>query len=335
MGIFPAGRNQVSMQFESGTWGTATGAVLWPGQVTNIEATWVENIAEQRYLGTDTRNVDRFTPLARDVPVTLEFIPQDWRMLGFAFGSIYTHNTGSPSPPVSHHLNEANITQENGFTSGTFVPFMSFSLEELKQFNSTGLNINKQIQGCTVNSIEISASEGDFINVSTDIIAKNIIFTSGTGATLVELSSPRPYLWKDGFFALPSGTATKIDGIKSWTWRLNNNAEGKHYTGTGSRTVDAIVPTERTYELELTMDAMSQHYKTFHDRYVSGTTFNLYKEIVQNTGSNYLNMYMSGCVVMDMTDPSPAEGLNEVSVTIRPQTCNAIAADSIDLYTPW
>jgi len=335
MGIFPAGRNQVVMQFESGTWGTASGAVLWPGQVTNIEATWVENIAEQRYLGTDTRNVDRFTPLARDVPVTLEFIPQDWRMLGFAMGSVFTHTTGSPSPPVTHQISEASAIELNGVTSGTFCPHFSFTLEELKQFNSTGLNINKQIQGCTVDSMDISATEGDFVNVSVNGIAKNIIYTSGTGATLVELTNPRPFLWKDGFFALPSGTTNVINGVKSWTWRMSNNLATKHYTGTGSRTADALIPTERDYEVELTMDAMSQHYKTFHDAYVSGTSFNLYQEIVQNTGSNYLNIWMSGCVVDSMTDPVTAEGLNEVSVTILPETCSASAADSIDLYTPW
>ena len=105
--------------WESGTYAAPSGNGVWMGLVQNSSITENENVIQTRYLGQANRNVGTFKTGPLDIEGTITLMPQHWRHLGLAMGSIFNSGlTGANSLQV---LSEVNSGQrQSAYTSGFF-----------------------------------------------------------------------------------------------------------------------------------------------------------------------------------------------------------------------
>src|SRR3990167_10995322 len=76
---------------ESGTYANPlAAAATWPGQVQSHDIVEEQNVIETRYLGNMNRNISQMNDGPLNVTGKLTLYHQDWRLLGFAMGSITT-----------------------------------------------------------------------------------------------------------------------------------------------------------------------------------------------------------------------------------------------------
>ncbi len=333
MARFISDQNQLGFLYESGTYGTASGTNHWIGLVQNSVPAESTGIIQTRYTGTGDRNVDALINGPLDFPGTFTYFPQDWKFLVFAMGS--NVDAGSPSP-FSHTISEQNNASiSNAFTSGPLNPWLSFTLEEAQQDNPTGLNFIRTFNGCVVDSMTISASQGEIYTVEVNYIAQTATFTSGAVTSLTETTT-RPFLWSDTQLHIPSGTV--YDALLDLSWTINNNMLAPHYLN-GSREISVPVPENREYELSVTFHGTSQRTKTLYEtNFLGGSLFNAMLEVTAaeaGAGSRDMFMVMSGCKILSMDAPSPMEGTNEQSITIILSKCSAVANDLVEKYNAW
>jgi hypothetical protein len=335
--IYPADVNRVTLLFESGTYATPSGTSgNWLGLVENHEATLSENLIEIRSVGTGNRNYNQMTMGPEDVEGTISYSPQDWRLLGFALGSIV--DGGSPTP-YTHVLSELNGDGYYAYTSGTsaLTNFPSFTIIDSKKGRSDGEHDVKKIYGCVIDSFTITASQGEVVKCEAGYKAQSMAIGSKTAdiVSIANEDTSRPYVWSD--CALVIGSATTGSSICEATdisFSINNTVEPRHYV-CGSRTIQAMVPTNREYELSFTADSTSKWGVYLKEFYKNGSSFNSIFKLVQSVGSEACCIIMSGCKISDFGEPSPAEGINSYSVTIKPQSASASVDDLVFKYNPW
>jgi hypothetical protein len=329
MVIYTGDRNKVAMIMESGTYATTSGTGIWLGLVQEHSIDESYERASIRYQGSDSRNVQQFVETLIDIKGTLTYYPQDWRLLGFALGSIV--DAGSPIP-YTHAISETIGAAGNAFTSGIKAPFLSFALEDSKQHNPTGLNFIRTIKGCTVDTLTISSKQGEPISVEAAYVAQSATFSSGA-TTAVTADSNRPFIWADSLVHMPSGTIW--EEITEWSLKISNNIEAPHYNN-GSRVIGQPHPLNRDYELTMTYQANSQKSKTLYDQYFTGgSEFNVLISITPNAGSRYTYITLSGCEAFPVDTPGPVEGIVEHSATIVPKTCVVSVGDFTQKYNAW
>lgn len=333
MAIFISDQNQVTFLYESGTYANPSGTSgNWIGLVTNHSVTETTNVLNLRYVGTTDRNVSQFVDGPLDYEGTLTYHPQDWRMLFLALGS--NVDAGTPSP-YTHSITEVNSADTNAFTSGAFNPFVSFTVQDVKRTTEDGQHVIRDYKGAIVNTMSISTSEGTPVECEVTYIAQSVNFGSQVSDiyNIRDEDTTRPYLWSDTKLHIPSGNV--ITETKDVNFSINNNLESKHYVN-GSRNVELSVPIGRDYEVSATLDATSEHGKILYDQYwQGGSRFNAVLEFTQTTGSEEALIFMSGCKMTDFSQPSPAEGVDEFTLTFVPQTVNINVNDLKEKYNAW
>lgn len=319
-------QSRYAWKYESGTYANSSGTAQWGGLTQSAEIGEEMNVISSRYVGGSTRNVELNIDGAQDATLTQSTWVQDWRMLGFALGSVVT--TGSP---YTHSLVEVNNDSSNAFTSGTTAPFMSFTAETAKCFNPTGLNFIKTIGGAMVNTLNVNWAMSEPVSMDINCIGQSVSFSSGAPLAPTA-NTERPYMWSDTVIHVPSGTALKY--VKSATFSINNNLVADHYIN-GSRVIELPHPGNRDYEVTVTMDSNSEQAKTFYDSYYkAGSEFNML--IVSAKSSvRKASITLSGCKLTTMPDPTSFENAQEMSLTIKPTTCDVIVVDDIAKYGAW
>ena len=331
MSIYIADQNKVSFRWESGTYGNPSGtAAKWIGLVTDHSPTEEENVQSIRYTGTSSRNVSQQISTAKDYEGTMTFHPQDFRMFAFALGS--TVDTSGTT--TTHVISEADSDNSYAYTSGTNHNFPSFTVYDSKKAQLDGEHQVRTYNGCVVNSINISTSAGEPATCELNYMAQSLTLGSKTTdiPAIGDEDTSRPFLWSDVAVHLPSGT--KITEVNDVSWSVNNNLERRHYTN-GSQVVESLVPLNRDYEVSVTMDANSTWGNTFYEQYwQGGSTFNMMLEVSAAANKKGL-VYMSGCKITSFESPSPAEGINEYSITVVPEQCNINSSDTVYNYNPW
>ena len=332
MGIYVGNDAQVTFFYESGTYATKTGTSgNWIGLVQTHDPGESVNYIEERYVGVGDRNVGQYINSTKDYEGTLTFHPQDWKMVGFAMGSMV--DSGSPSPYL-HNLVEANSDDSYVGTSGTLNPFASFTVQDAQKI-SDGNNLVRTYGGCTVDSVSVSATEGEPVNCEVSYKGQSVSVGSKTTdiSNIKDKDSTRPYIFSDCQIHVPSGTT--LDEVKDFTWTINNNIATKHYLN-GSKVAAGQIPENRDYSFELTLDATSEWARTLYDTYYQGgSTFNCMLEVSQTTGSEEAFFIMSGCNITEMSTPTPAEGVIEYGATIRPSNCIVVVNDLVEKYNAW
>lgn len=314
--------NQLSFIFESGTYAQPSGARQWVGLVQDHSPTQGTNVTPVRFQGNFSRNVGIFTDGKLEYGGTFTFYPQDWKFLGFAIGSTQVL-TGS-----ARFIRETNSNDTNYAVPAQTLN--SFTLEDAKKTAATGSNFIRTFNGCMVDSLKLTMNEGEIASIDLGYKAQNVIYSSGT-ITTVASRTTKPYMWSDINVQIPSGT--KLTNCTQYSLTISNNLESR-YPLNGSRTIETVIPLNRDYEVAATFlmdsDNASALYNTY---YINGNTFNSLVEIKATAGSVYITM--SGCKIVDMTVPSPVEGLTEQTCTIRPTNIYADVYDSIGSYNAW
>lgn len=323
---FIGDNNSAGWKYESGTYANASGTEQWPGLVQSSDVVEEESFRQARFINGGSRDISQTWQEAISATGNNSAWVQDWRMLGFTLGSIVT--TGSP---YSHVLTAVNSDSSNGFTSGTSAPFISFSYQDSKKFNDTGLNHNKVLNGAMVDSLSIEWKEGEPVTMNTDMVGQNVTYSSGA-PWAPTANTERPYLWSDTVFGLPSGTPIKF--VKSATFKVNNNIVANNYIN-GSRMPELPYPDNRDYTFDLTCDASTEWAKTFYEQYYKGgSEFNLHIACGKSAVRK-IDITLSGCTVNSCTDPSSTNGAQEMSIGVVPKTAVATVVDNIAKYGAW
>lgn len=327
MAFYLSDNNMVALINESGTYANVTGATLgvWIGNVQSSTINEDVGVLKTRYAGVLNRNVGQFVDGPISINGTISYYPTDFRMALYALGSVV--DSGSPSP-YAHVAGELNNGSSSVYISGTTNPFTSFTIEEAKR-SSANQHFIRTVNGCVVNSWSINAAEGQPLTCTVDYVGRIQSFGSVTPATFTD-PVLRPFMWSDVTVHIPSGTI--VDETKSFTASINNNLQTFHFVN-GSRYISNPIPTNREYEIALTVNAKSETAKTFYDSYfIAGSTFNMMIGAVASTGSRTFYWIFSGCKMTALNTPTPAEGVQEITMTINPQ--NSVF-NSDDLIFKW
>lgn len=329
-------QNKIVLLLESGTYTNPSGTGHWPGQVQSHDITESENVILTRYLGASTRDVSQFNNGPLDVEGTLTFFPQDFRLLGYAMGSISTTSGTGQSSNYRHSLSAVNTDVRNPWTSGTFNPFASFTIEESSTSNVASQNSMRTIKGCNVNTYKLDLTQSAPASVTVDFIGQVGSWFSGA-TTAVTAGSTRPFLWSDAVFQiapdLAGGAAVTMEPVTSLSFTLNNNFEFPHYIN-GSRVPAPGYPLNREYIIDVTQNLESTTVGSLYDTYFKGGS--LFHCIIDlnntvNTGSHHLIMTFSGCRITDMTSPGELEGVRELSYTITAGSMSALEHNRLPL----
>ena len=320
MSRFVADQNKLLGIFESGTYAfPLTGSSFWLGQVLSNDIEDDEGTIESRFLGTGNRNFDQLVPGPRNVTGTTEFNPQNMRLLFWAIGSTISV---SGEPNSEHSVSEVNLdVRQNPFTSGTFNPPISFTLEDSKQSIGTGRNFIREVRGVTPNKVALTMSQGEKAKISMDWIGQTLFFRSGATTNLTEVEG-RPYLWNHATLTI---NGTIINTVKETVYTIDNSIEPQHYMN-GSRDIAVPQLMNRVHTVDVTLDwEGTQSELLYNEFYKGGSIFNMVLDMnadgVGAAGSQHATIVMSGCFMQSTPGiPSPAEGLNEVTLTIRPET---------------
>lgn len=321
MARFIADQNKVLGLHESGTYANSlTGSSFWIGQVQEHSVTDEEGLIETRYLGTATRNFDSFVQGPRDVTGTLIYNPSDMRLVFWAIGSGVA---GSASPASVFRATEINSdVRQSPYTSGTLNPPISFSIEDSKQSPGTGRNFIRTVKGIVPNTVTLELNQGEKVSVNMDYIGQSLTVSSGTTTSVTEITR-RPYLWSDGLLTI---NGSQISTAKTISLEIDQGREGPHYID-NSRDIAVPINTNRNSTLELTMDwEGTQADMLYNELYKNNSTFNAVLDLDADntTGSQHTIFTLSGCYIVGTDVPSPLEGVNEATLTIRPETISAV-----------
>src|SRR3990167_5776508 len=324
---FVADQTQLSWVYESGSYLSGSGNNYWPGMVQEHSVDESMGVINSRYLGTASQDVGQFIDGQITLAGTLRLFPQDWKWLYFAFGRAV--DGGSPSP-YSHTITAHNSNQRSMEIANQ--PLPSFQMWDMKSMGTTGSAHNRFFLGCLVDTLRLSATENNPLELEMTYLAGSVSFGSGAQPS-VTADTSRPFIWSDCKFHLPSGTT--VNELKSFEFNINRNLIQPNYVD-AKRAPGVPIPVNRDYEVTVTTNATATWGKVFYDQYfVGGSTFNALFEAVASTGSRELFLAMSGCKMSSMTEPSANEGIHEFTLTFNQQTANAIAADTTQYWTAW
>ena len=329
-GFMVSDQNTIGLQYPSGAAFTSSGAHFWPGLVQEHTLDVELNTQKVKYTGTGVRDVGRFVNTVQDYTGTLSYYPQDFRMLLFALGSC--SDAGSPSP-YTHDYIAVDSDDVNNFVSGAKNPLIWFGVTEAQISPGANNNLVRTVVGATVDTYTISSSEGDFVTCTVDYIAQDSSNDQSGAKPAVTESTVTPYLFQHVTMHMPSGT--KPNGLKSFDLTISNNLVARHY-GNGSAVVEAMVPTQREYELSLTFDSNTDLVQFYDSFFKGGSTFNalLALENTAVAGSQDCFITMSGCKMQNMENPIGIEDINETTMTIWPKTLTAIENNLVQYHNP-
>ena len=323
-------QTRTTFQYESGAYALTSGARQWIGLVQENTIEPNMNVINIRYQGSTNRNVDDFADGQKEWNGTFTYFPQDWKMLGFAIGSIQDL-TGS------HRLVETN-SDDNVIPvspGGYPTALHSITIEDSKNIGIAGSNFIRTIIGAMIDSYQINFSQGEVVSAEVGYIAQDSTLSSGA-IVAVAATTTAPYMFNNVKLAIPSGTATSMPNLKEGTFSINNNIERGFYLN-GSRTAKELLPLNREYEVTATCDLDDANAQTFYDDfYIGGSTFNasllIWAPAGQGAGPGSLSIDMSGCKMTEMGVPSTLEGIQEHTFTFVPKTVQGEAYDAIARY---
>jgi hypothetical protein len=317
-------QNQVCGLYESGTYASTSGTAFWFGMVQNHTVDEDMGVIPIRYAGQGDRNVGKFVDGPTTYTGTLEYFPQNWRMLKFALGSV--HDNGSPSPFTHTYAEVDNVSGGVPEIAGQLFP--SFTIED-SHTSITGSNFVRTIGGCFVDNFNMTVSEGNPISCSLGYNAQDCDFSSGAKTSVTAVTSV-PFMWSHSRVQITSGT--NLTNVKEFTLGINNNINMGNYVD-NSRDIADGTPLNRDYEISMTLNADDETTKAYYDQYfLGGSEFNLIFSAVAVTDSGTVSMTFSGCKLIDMNAPTPNEGLNEQTLTIHPTTMSAEETSTDQYY---
>lgn len=318
-------QNRTCFQYESGTYANTSGARQWLGLVQEHSLEPNMNVIQIRYQGSTDRNVDDFADGMKEWNGTISYLPQDWKMLGFAIGSV-TDISGTATG-ILHVFSETNSDDRVQVSSN---PLYHFTVEDSKNIGHAGSNFIRTTIGAMIDSFQLTAGVGEIVNCEIGYIAQDSTMSSGAIVALASTTT-KPYLFNNIKLEIPDGTL--VGNAKEVTFNINNSIE-RDAVLNGSRVATGLLPLNRVYEVTSSLNMDDSNARTLYESYyIAGSEFNVELSALGVAGSLYLEL--SGCKMTDMTVPSPMEGIQEQSFTFVPSHVTGSAFDSIVKYNAW
>lgn len=314
MARFASDQNKVLGIHESGTYASPmTGSSFWIGQVTSNSIDDQENKVATRYLGTSTRSLDTVDEGVRDVTGTVSYRVQNMMMPFYAIGSVTEVTSGTGA--IEYKATEIGTdVAQSAFTSGSYNPLWSFTIEDSKQAPGTGRNFIRTVNGCNINNVSLTATQGEVVTSEVEYLGQSLTFSSGATTTVTE-NTRHPYNFGDVTLTMAGSTLT----AKEITFEINQNLVGPHYLN-GSRDIATPFPGNRDYTLSVTLDLDSSTSAIWYNEYYKSTssfntTLDLNRDIAA-TGSQHAIFILSGCRITSMDVPSENEGVTEATIEV-------------------
>ena len=318
-------QNRTAFKYESGTYGNVSGALQWLGLVQDHSLEPNMNVNQIRYQGSTDRNVDTFTEGVKEWNGTISYYPQDWKMLGFAIGSV--SDVSGTATGIIHVFQETNTDDR---VESTNTSLTTFTIEDSKNLGNAGSNFIRTTIGGMIDSYSLNASMGEVVSCEIGYIAQESTMSSGAIVALTP-STTKPYVFNNVKLEIPDGTL--VGNAKDISFTINNNLERGVYLN-GSRVANELLPMNREYEMTATLNMDEGNARTFYESYyIAGSEFNAELSVLGTAGSLYL--VMSGCKMTDMGIPSTMEGVQEQTLTFVPSHITGSAFDSTVLYNAW
>ena len=304
MARYGADQNKVLGLYESGLYAEATAETFWLGEVIDHSVDDAEGLIESRYMGTTSRSFSDFDQGPRDVTGTLSYHPVDMRLPFLALGSVVDVSGTNIS---SHIVTEFDSDKcQNFFVSGAGTDMTvpaCFTIEDSKQAPGTGRNFIRTIAGNVIDTMKISASEGEKVTVDIDYIGQTCTPSSGASSSITD-PDIAPYMWSDCMLTL---AGSSMDTAKSFSLETNNNMQVNHYIGSSAlgrfygRVIAPPVVGNRNHTLSVTMDLPSDDaIWLYENKYKGNNSFNATLDMdadVTATGSKHATFNMSGCQI--------------------------------------
>lgn len=329
-------QNKVVLLLESGTYGVTSGTAgggLWLGEVTDHSVEDSENLLEDRFLGASTRSVSEYAPGPRDIKGKITYNIQDMRLPFIAIGSI---NEAGAAGHYIHYVNQVNTNSwQNPFCSGTnqLNAPMSFGLEDSKTAGNSGSVFLRTIKGAVIDTMTISATQGEKVTCDIDYIAQNMFYSGGTSSLTATVATTTPYLWNNCTLTV---SGTSVQTAKEVSLEVKQNITGPHYLN-GSRDIAAPYFGNRENTLKVSLDLDDQAGTLLYSLYKNNATFNTTFDLNGDVtaGSLHTIFFLSGCKVAKADVPSVVEGAVEASFDIVCPTIIGSSIDTVAKYNPW
>lgn len=316
--------NTTGRYYESGTYGNATGGIVWLGDVQSFEPTDDVHEVGYHFHGNTSRNVAGFVSTGQTFSGKTIFYPTDWKSLVFALGSC-ADTSGTVSTHVIKELDGGSVCQ---WTSGADCPFPSYQLYHGQKGAATGLNFVRQYAGVNTKLWKLTIPQANILSVEEDWVAQSVTASSGA---LVAVTSPgiRPLVSTDVKLFLPSGTIVQFVNTADFT--IKNNTIAKQY-GNGSVGVGTPIQGWREYMLNTGIDASSDWSQTLIQQYLlGGSQFNSLLAVTAS-GNRTMSITMSGCQLMTLSAPGALAAVNEQKLGIQPTSVVVSVSDTNPLY---
>jgi hypothetical protein len=287
-------RQQRSYAVEGGGYGVYHAPVNWAGLVQDFTDSSERNIQEVR--GSNSLEAAQLVELELNVEGSIDTILQDGRLLAFAFNSGTESLAGAGS---KLHL----------FAIGGSQAFPSASFENA---NTGDKPMNRTYTGVKFSKITLSTDAKDMLHFKGDWTGRLI---SGTVAapTSVTANTTAPYVYSQGVCSF-DGTA--ITEVKTEEVNLERIEDPQFYVASGTYPVltenpDLGAATNGTIKVGFT-DATKYHQwlgasGTGQIPQLLQTAINL-QFIWKKTGSDFIELTVSGCKLKSASPDGAAEG---------------------------
>lgn len=326
MALYVGDSTRSSWYKESGTYATITGTTpQWIGRVTEATPDESEGFFLQRYVGGGTRSVQNFVIGPTENKPSYKYMPQDWRILPYAYGVVSTAQVSG--------TNQHTITLLN--STGTFP---SFALELAKV--GAGTNQSTTYRGVVVDSLTIEGTQGQELLVTVNGVASSA--SGGTGVSSPTSGTKAHYLWSDCKGLNISGAALGLTGyvseMKNFTITIANSLNTDTHYIRESRDISRPIPGNFDFTLQSTVNMAQATGAQITNTFRNGSTFNMDFYITRlgsaftPTGTSgewdFVQFWASGCIFEEAQDTYGPEGPTEQSFTIHGATAGAIVGDA-------
>lgn len=318
----------VACQMTSGTNVNATGTSFWLGQITDLSLSEGEGYFTVRYAGLASRDIQSFVQGPQTWGGTINFNLQDMRVMKYVLGSC-TDN-GSPTPSL-HTFRGTNNNSAIPEVASDTMPAFAVQVAKSVLIAGSGVNMIRNLYGCFVDKFSMSASENGVATCSLDFIARGGSYLSGA---IIAVTDPamRPFLWSDMKFSLPTSGTAATANVKSFTFSVANNLETPNFVD-ATRTIATPIPTNRDYDLAVSMVADSTQAKVLYEQYFrGGSVFNFLLVGAISTGSREFFITGSNAKITSMSIPDTREASQTYDLTINPLTVTIVESGITTYY---
>src|SRR3990167_1724367 len=120
----------------------------------------------------------------------------------------------------------------------------------------------------------------------------------------------------------------------SWDWMIENGLNVKHYSN-GSVYIGQPQPGPRSYSFSPVLQMMAGSAGSiYNNMFRGGSEVCLDLFLFRTSGTDHVQLWMSGCKTLECSQPSKPEEVLTQSLKLQPKSCGVIVKDAIAYHAP-